>query len=67
MKAYIWSNGDPSVGIFGFSTEVEIGFDAQILDEDDLRQSTRKLLQECFAEIWDDGSTTVVFEDENND
>ncbi len=64
MKAFISCSGDESVGIFGCSTEVEIGYGADILDADDMRSSVRSLLRECFSQIWDDPTVMVEFEDD---
>jgi hypothetical protein len=59
MKAYISCQGDESVGIFSCSTEVDL-----CIELDYNREEVRKMLKDCFAEIWDDGSTVVTFEDE---
>lgn len=63
MKAHVWSFGDDSVGIPGASTDVDICFDADVIDEDDMRQFIRDRLSECFSQIWDD-KVHVMFEDE---
>jgi hypothetical protein len=63
MKAYIYSKGDPSVGINGFSTEVDLGIE-DFEDWDGQREGIRKILANTFINIWDDGKVTVMFDDE---
>jgi len=64
MKATIYSVGDESVGIPSVESYVELGFDFQ--DKDD-RESVRGVLKDCFNEIHDNGTTTVMFEDEEKE
>lgn len=62
MKAYISSSGDPSVGINGFSTEIDLDIDLD--DSDDQREGIRKALSDCFIIVWGVGKVRVLFEDE---
>ena len=64
MKVSIWSDGDRSVGINGFSATVDIG-DYEDLDEEN-RQYMREKLSECFGELWDE-TAHVMFDDEIDD
>lgn len=64
MKVSIWSDGDRSVGINGFSASVDIG--DFLTDDPDMRDDTRKRLAECFGELWDE-TAHVMFEDEMKD
>ena len=61
----IISNGDPSVGIFGDETKLEVdlsGFDGE--DKKEAVKLIGSALQETFSELWDD-CVKVYVEDEN--
>ena len=64
MKVFIEGVGDRSVGIFPAGTTLEdICIEFQDKDE---REGCRKLLAECFGQLWDD-KVNIIFEDENED
>jgi hypothetical protein len=72
MKIHIWSNGDSSVGFLGCSATVEIDeFENWFYDQPEVEDNARKFIKteltKVFSEIFDDGSTNVVFEDEIED
>lgn len=46
--AYITTNGDPSVGITGNYTEVDLNFDI----DDENREEIRVMLADFFSELW---------------
>lgn len=64
MKATIFCNGDPSVGINGSEATVDMPYDDSLFEEPEVREGIRQTLKEAFAEIWDDGSTAVLFSDQ---
>jgi len=64
MKATIWSNGDPSVGINGNQAEVDMPYLGEV--DDEYRQSIRESLATVFSEIFDDRAF-VIFDDECSD
>ena len=64
MKISIWSDGDRSVGLDGFSATVDIG--DFLTDNKDMRDDTRESLMRCFSELWDE-KAFVVFDDEMKD
>lgn len=67
MKITVWSNGDPSVGIYGNEANIEIPYmDIADIDEYELRESWRGMLAETFSEMFDD-KAKVMFEDEFED
>jgi hypothetical protein len=50
-KVFVYSHGDPSVGIFPVSLEIK-GFD--MIADKNFREFMRSELVECFSEILDD-------------
>lgn len=63
MKIYIWTHGDPSVGINGKNATVDLeGF---IFTEEDKeeREQLRAKLKVTYSDIFDERAT-VMFEDE---
>ena len=61
MKATIWSNGDPSVGINGNQAEVDMPYLGEV--DDEYRQGIRESLIMAFSDIFDD-KAFVTFDDE---
>ena len=68
IKALIYAHGDPSVGMFGFSLEMNIkGFDMKddiITDRENGREEFRKSITEFFTTWLDYGRVDVHFSDE---
>ena len=60
MKIAIGCSGDRSVGIHGASIVVDLA--CELVPED--REYYREQFRSLFSELWDDGSTWVIFEDE---
>lgn len=65
MKAIVSCEGDISVGIFGITTEIDLCIYIE-KDEKDFREWVRKSLTDFFKELWDDKSTQVIFDDEDD-
>ena len=63
MKITIGCSGDHSVGIHGASTVIDLACEL----DDEVREHYREQFRSLFAELWDDGSTWVLFEDERFD
>jgi hypothetical protein len=69
MKIHIWSDGDETVGSFGYRATVEMEYEFQDDPEDDMvnpeadREYVRRCLANAFSAIWDD-KAHVAFEDE---
>jgi len=62
VEVIIDIHGDPSAGIFEFTDRLELKWD---LDEyPDERERIRVILQEAWAELYDDGGIDVRFGDE---
>lgn len=59
MKAQIFSNGDPSVGIQGGQGSIDTGIDV----EEDEREAHRADIAKFFADQWGEPAT-VLFDDE---
>lgn len=58
--AYITTNGDPSVGIEGNFTEVDLNYDL----DDENREEVRKMLTAFFSELWSDKARIQFVETE---
>lgn len=63
MKITIGCSGDRSVGIHGASTVIDLACEL----DDEVREHYREQFRSLFAELWDDSSTWVLFEDERLD
>jgi hypothetical protein len=59
MKAFICTHGDPSVGIHGVSTEIDLQYDY----DNDERSWVRDTLHKCFTELYGEPAE-VWFNDE---
>jgi len=59
-KFYLYSPGDPSVGIHSIETEMDLCFD---VGEGEEREELRKQLKEFFSDLYDD-NIGIEFEDE---
>jgi len=59
-KFYLYSPGDPSVGIHSIETEMDLCFD---VGEGEEREELRKQLKEFFSDLYDD-NVNIEFEDE---
>ena len=57
--AYVTTNGDPSAGINGNFTEVDLNYD---LDDSD-REDVRNRLVEFFSDLWGEKARVVFAED----
>ena len=60
LVAYVWTKGDPSVGING--ERAEVIFDDDLSDKE-FREHARDELGMCFSAIWHE-KATVMFSDE---
>lgn len=60
MKIAIGCSGDSSVGIPGASIVIDLACEL----DDEVREHYREQFRSLFAELWDDGSTWVIFEKE---
>lgn len=65
MKITIGCAGDRSVGIYGCSTVIDLACDLDL--DDEAREHYRERFRSLFAELWDDCSTWVLFDDERFD
>lgn len=64
LKINIMCHGDPSVGISGGDTTIDLQVCNDIFEEDKgFREDVRKRFKSIFDEIWDD-NCTVLFSDE---
>lgn len=64
MKAHIQCSGDPSVGIPGCHTQIDL---CVTIDDERMKEDIRDMLRDTFSLIWDDTTTFVVFDDEIGD
>ena len=62
IKAFIDSYGEPSVGINGAHTELDLDIYSEDCDEEE-RNLIRKYLSDLFTELWDD-SVNIRLSDE---
>lgn len=60
MKANIYGEGDPSVGIAGHAGSVDLNVD---FDDDQEREDVRQMVAAMFADLWSEPAQ-VVFDDE---
>lgn len=61
LKASVFSHGDPSVGIYGYDTEIDLNIIE--FENKEHREAARMGLAITFGELWDDPAT-VAFSDE---
>lgn len=61
LTASIVSYGDPSTGIFGYDTEVDLNIES--FENKEHRETARAGLEMVFSDLWDDPAR-VIFSDE---
>ena len=59
MKAIAYFEGDPTVGIFSYSYELEV-----LPFEDEYREDTRKQIEQLYKELDGEFGCRVIFDDE---